>query len=231
MKKTVLLTILALLMSVSLLTATASAAGLLSGSMPVLAEETAMIKGAVAGETVRFSATDFKQAMGIKRFGAITVTSLPDAAAGTLYFGEQGVTAPVTIPRESLASLRFVPKDKGVTEAGFTFTCESYAGGAEILCSIRFTEKVNQAPTVSDVAASRLVSTFRSLSAEGTLCATDPEGDALEFLIVTYPKHGTLTMTDKEAGDFRYTPVGTYVGKDSFTFVVRDSYGNYSSAA
>ena len=34
-----------------------------------------------------------------------------------------------------------------------------------------------------------------------------------------------------EAGsvDFRYTPVSGFVGKDSFSFVVRDCYGNYST--
>ncbi len=231
MKKTVWTALLAFTLLAGLLVTGVSAAGLLTGGALVLAEETGMIKGAIAGETVRFSATDFKQAMGIRRFESITVTSLPDAEAGTLYFGKEGVTAPVTLPRESLSSLTFVPKDKKVTEATFTFTCEGYAGGAEIRCDIRFAEKLNRAPTVSDVAASRRVSTFRTLSAEGTLCATDPEGDALEFIVVEYPKNGSLVMLDRAVGDFRYTPTGSYTGRNSFTFVVRDLYGNYSAPA
>lgn len=230
MKKTVLLPLLALLLAIPLVTV-ASATGLLSGGAAVLAEETGMIKGGIIGERVRFSATDFKQAMALRRLEEITVTSLPDSADGTLYLGEEAVCAPVTIPAKSLAALTFVPTSRAVKEASFTFTCERYAGGAVVVCTVRFADERNAAPTVSDVAASRAVSTLRSLTAEGTLCATDPEGDSLEFLVVSYPMHGTLMITDKAHGDFTYTPTAGYVGSDAFTFVVRDEYGNYSYPA
>ncbi len=229
--KKILLLCLAGLLLLAACAMTASAAGLLSDAMLVMAEEATMIKGAVAGDTVRFSAADFKQAMGIRRFDGITLTSLPAKEQGTLRFGGEEIAVGTTVPRSSLSGLCFVPADDKVTEAAFTFTCDEYAGGAEIACTIRFAEKLNEAPTVSDVAASRLVSTYRGLTAEGTLCATDPEGDALEFIVVTYPENGTLTVLDAATGDFRYTPTGGYTGKDAFTFVVRDIYGNYSSPA
>ena len=206
-------------------------AAILTGGVAAVAEESTMIKGAVAGSTVRFSATDFKQAMGITRFEGITLTALPAEEEGTLCFGGQPLTAPVTVPRASLDSLTFVPCDKEVREAAFRFTCDSYAGGAEITCAIRFAEELNHGPTVSDVVASRAVSTFRETPAEGTLCATDPEGDALEFIVIDYPKNGTLTLTDAALGEYRYTPDGGFSGEDAFTFVVRDIYGNYSTPA
>lgn len=231
MKQRLIAMALALLLLTGAGAVTASAVGSFGGGVAVLAEETGMIKGAVRGETVRFSATDFKQAMGLRRFEGITVATLPEAEAGVLYFADQPVAAGTTVPRASLASLSFVPKDGGVREAAFTFTCAEYAGGAEVDCVIRFAEKLNKAPTVTDVAASRAVSTYRDLCAEGTLCATDPEGDALEYLIVSYPAHGTLSVLDSAYGDFRYTPVAGYTGRDSFTFVVRDVFGNYSAPA
>ncbi len=230
MKKTLLLCLAALLLLVAS-AITASATDLLTGAMTVVAEDANMIKGAVAGDTVRFSAADFKQAMGIRRFDGITLTSLPAKEQGTLYFGGKDVAVGATVPRDSLSGLTFVPADDKVTEAAFTFTCDAYAGGAEIACTIRFAEKLNAAPTVSDVAASRLVSTYRGLSAEGTLCATDPEGDPIEFIVIEYPENGTLTMLDAATGDFRYTPTNGYTGKDEFTFVVRDIYGNYTAPA
>lgn len=208
---------------------TGSAAGLLSDALVVLAEGSDMIKGAVAGDTVRFSAADFKQAMGIRRFDGITLTSLPDAEDGTLYFGKQAVAVGATVPRDSLNSLTFVPTDSKVTEASFSFTCDSYAGGAEIACIIRFADRLNKAPTVSSVTASQSVSTYSDHAVEGTLCATDPEGDALEFIVIGYPKNGTLTVLSSALGDFRYTPVSGFSGKDEFTFVVRDVYGNYTA--
>lgn len=206
-------------------------AAVLTGGVVTVAEESTMIKGAVAGSTVRFSATDFKQAMGITRFEGITVTALPGEEEGTLCFGGEPLTAPVTVPRASLDSLTFVPCGKEVREAAFRFTCDSYAGGAEITCAIRFAEELNRGPTVSNVVASRAVSTFAGTLAEGTLCATDPEGDALEFIVITYPGHGTLTMTDAARGEYRYTPTAGYIGRDEFTFVVRDIFGNYSTPA
>ena len=231
MKKKQWLTLLTVLLVLTSLPLTASAADLLSGALTVMAEDATMIKGAVAGDTVRFSAADFKQAMGIRRFDSITLTSLPEKEQGTLLFGGKDVAVGATLPRASLSGLTFVPADDKVTEAAFTFTCDAYAGGAEIACTIRFAEKLNAAPTVSDVAASQSVSTFRGLAAEGRLCATDPEGDPLEFIVVDYPKNGRLLMTDTSAGDFTYTPTEGYTGKDSFTFVVRDLYGNYSAPA
>ncbi len=231
MKKFVCLLLLALFCVGGTLGLSASAADILSDGLAVMAEKCEMVKGGIAGSTVRFSSTDFKQAMGLRRFKGITVTSLPKEEEGTLYFGETAVSAPVTVPHDSLASLTFVPKNASVKEASFTFTCDKYAGGSETRCVIRFAEKKNGAPTVTDVAASHTVSTFSGLLSEGTLCAQDPEGDALEFLILEYPKHGVLTVEDAARGDFSYMPVGSYVGKDSFRFVVRDSYGNYSSPA
>ena len=229
MKKTVtLLLLLALCLGGAV---TAAAADLLSDGVCVLANESGMVKGAVAGDAVRFSATDFKQAMGIRRFEGITLTSLPDGRDGILYFGKEPITVGASIPRASLDSLTFVPSGEEISEACFTFTCDAYAGGAEVTCTIRFAERMNEAPTITDVTASRTVSTLAGITAEGTLCATDPEGDALEFIVIEYPAHGTLTLTDSAYGDYVYTPTAGYVGRDSFTFTVRDHYGNYATPA
>ena len=229
MKKTVALLLALLLCLGGALTV--AAADLLSVGVSVLAEQSGMVKGAVAGDAVRFSATDFKQAMGIRRFDSITLTSLPDGKQGILYFGREPITVGASIPRASLDSLTFVPSGEGVSEACFSFTCDAYAGGAEVVCTIRFAERLNEAPTITDVTASRTVSTLAGVSAEGTLCASDPEGDALEFIVTSYPAHGTLTLTDSAYGDYVYTPTAGYVGSDSFTFTVRDHYGNYATPA
>lgn len=223
-----LLTVLALCLGGAV---TVSAAALLSDGVGVLAEQGGMVKGAIAGNAVRFSATDFKQAMGIRRFEGITLTSLPNGRDGILYFGDEPISVGVTVPRASLDSLSFVPSSPEVGEACFSFTCEAYAGGAEVVCTIRFAERMNEAPTITDVTASRAVSTLEGVSAEGTLCATDPEGDALEFILIDYPEHGTLTLTDSAYGDYLYTPTAGYVGEDLFTFTVRDHYGNYATPA
>jgi len=56
----------------------------------------------------------------------------------------------------------------------------------------------------------------------GTLKATDPDGDALTFIIETPPGHGSVTITDPNTGAYTYTPSPGYSGNDSFTFKAND---------
>jgi hypothetical protein len=94
---------------------------------------------------------------------------------------------------------------------------------------MKFIDKVNYAPeALGDTTGASAINTQQSISVWGNLGATDPEGDKIEYIIVTYPKRGTLTLTEDENGRYCYTPNGNYKGKDKFTYVVRDEYGNYS---
>ncbi len=82
-------------------------------------------------------------------------------------------------------------------------------------------------PATVDVPCVRI--TGRGLPIYGTLAGYDPEGDDLTYVIVSYPTHGSLRVTDQSGGGFCYLPRRAYTGEDSFTYVVRDAYGNYSS--
>jgi len=52
-----------------------------------------------------------------------------------------------------------------------------------------------------------------------TLSATDADGDALTFSVVTSPAHGILSGT---APNLTYQPAATFIGADSFTFKATD---------
>ena len=54
---------------------------------------------------------------------------------------------------------------------------------------------------------------------EITLHATDPDGNALSYIVVDEPKYGTLSGT---APSFLYTPSVAYSGSDSFTWKAND---------
>ena len=56
----------------------------------------------------------------------------------------------------------------------------------------------------------------------------DLNGDALAAVLVNGPAHGTLNLTN--TGGFRYTPTNSYVGTDSFTYVVSDGLTNSAAA-
>jgi len=204
-----------------------STAEQLSGGTAVLAQDATLVKSGYFGEAVVFCANDFKQALGAPKISSITVTSLPDEKCGTLFLASARVSKGQNIAASVLDLLKFVPTDQTVSEASFSFTADNLAGGAEVPCRIRFLDKKNQAPTVTDN-ASLSVATQKGISYFGTLGASDPEGDALHFRITSYPKHGTLTILDTASGEYRYTPTDGYTGKDKFSYVVRDEYGNYS---
>ena len=76
----------------------------------------------------------------------------------------------------------------------------------------------NDAP----VAAAASLSTNEGVIANSTLSATDVDGDALTYSIVSNATIGTATITNATTGAYTYTPNLGVSGVDSFTFKVND---------
>ncbi len=74
---------------------------------------------------------------------------------------------------------------------------------------------VNDAP----VAIPQTLSTWKNGSLALTLEATDVDGDALSFSLLSLPAHGTLSGV---APHLLYTPALGYTGADGFSFVAND---------
>ena len=194
----------------------------------VIASDVSLIKTGLIGQNMTFSDTDFKTALGTAEFDKIIISSLPSAEDGTLMCGERKAYTGQTVKRKNLSSLTFIPKDESVSESSFEFKVDTDER-CKILCTMKFIDKVNYAPKINTDAEETLnVTTQTGISVYGQIEATDPEGDDIDYIIVSYPKHGTLTVSNEENGEFCYTPHGDFDGKDSFVFVVRDEYGNYS---
>ena len=196
----------------------------------VVAENVNMIKTGLIGQKISFTDGDFKSALALANFDTITITEIPSSTEGTLLLSGRRVGKGRVIKRRNLGALVFIPASDAVTECNFKFTVDGYAGGAEIECILKFIDKVNYAPeALGDSVSASNIQTQQSISVYGNLDAHDPEGDAIEYIIVTYPKRGTLTITEAESGRYCYTPTSGYTGKDKFTYVARDEYGNYST--
>jgi hypothetical protein len=58
-----------------------------------------------------------------------------------------------------------------------------------------------------------------------TLAATDEDGEAVTFVILAQPAHGTLSGFDAKAGTVIYTPAKGYTGRDGFTYKAVDASG------
>jgi hypothetical protein len=73
----------------------------------------------------------------------------------------------------------------------------------------------NQPPVAND----QSVSTNQDTPVPVTLTASDQDGNALTYSVVTGPQHGTLSGT---APNLTYTPAAGYSGPDSLTFKAND---------
>ncbi len=69
------------------------------------------------------------------------------------------------------------------------------------------------------VAQSQSVNTTQDIPVNITLVATDADGDALTYSIVSPPTHGTLSGSGATR---TYTPAGGFTGSDQFTFKAND---------
>jgi hypothetical protein len=116
-----------------------------------------------------------------------------------------------------------------VSESRFTVSVDR-GSEAVIACTLYFLDAVNYEPVIScDTENSLTVTTQTGISVWGNLKATDPEADTLSYQVISYPQYGTLKIYD--GGEFRYTPARSGDCYDSFTFTVRDQWGNYAKPA
>lgn len=226
--------IISALLSTSLILSIGGAsvyAGFGSG-VAVLAEGTEIIKTSISGKKIVFSDLDFKQGLCIPDFEKIKITSVPLPSEGTLMLAGRRVGAGTTIKRKNIGAMVFIPASKDVKECKFKFTTDDFANGAEVDFIIKFSEKVNYAPTTNNLSEDVIVNlTQREISVYGKMDAADKENDVLEYMIIKYPKHGNVKTINKNSGEYFYTPQDDYVGDDSFTYVARDEWGNFSKPA
>ena len=201
-----------------------------SAGIAVIAEESKMAKAGIRGKELRLSRDDFSRFLNLSAVRDITFTSVPSEKDGKLLVGNTVIRSGQTVSGSNISLISFVPKDNKVTQAEFCFS----ANGSpyDIECVLYLLDTVNYAPTVSVASAVSLsVSTYENVNHYGKLSAYDPDGDSCVFEIVEYPKNGLLVMSDKSLGEYIYIPDTSYVGKDSFSYVASDRYGNYSPAA
>lgn len=167
-----------------------------------------------------FSEAEFAEKLGVSP-DYVIVNTLPAAEAGTLLLNGRAVLAGQTIPASSLSALRLIPAE-GEEEAA-TFLLTVGAPGWEstpVLCRVALLEHENFAPVGQDLT----LETLSGVCCFAELCslASDPDGDGVEYRVVSYPEHGILKL---ENGKAVYLPADTFDGDDSFAFEAIDPYG------
>jgi hypothetical protein len=111
--------------------------------------------------------------------------------------------------------LTYTPNGDYNGSDSFTFRANDGAVDSNIANVAITVNPTNDAPVAQDGTAN----TDEDTSVAITLSASDIDGDALTYAVVTPPANGSLSGT---APDLTYTPNGDYNGSDSFTFKAND---------
>ena len=209
--------------------AVADAPMAVSHALHVIANDSSMAMAGIKGGRITFDADDFARAMNLSSVESITITEAPPIADGELLIGTAVVNGNQTVSAANISLMTYSQKSDTSTSSYFKFRTEN--SPYEIKCELYMLDSANRAPTLSVAPELTLdVSTHKNVKLYGTLSAYDPEGDDMRIEIVSYPKRGILTMLDNSEGRYTYTPAENFTGADSFTYVARDKYGNYSAA-
>lgn len=220
MKRLLLIVLIAAVLTVPV---SAYSSSMLTPALEHLTAECGMIKSSLASTEITFTQADFERALGYSP-ASVTITALPPSADGTLYYGSAPASVNQIVSASGLQQLRFVPSKSCISSA-FRFRAN---GEYSIECALKFTDTVNLAPVAASDPDALAVWSQQDIAQYGTLDGSDPEGDAIVFEITERPERGIIELTSESSGDYRYTPCDGMTGSDSFTYAVRDEWGNYS---
>lgn len=217
MKKTLCISALCIIMSLN-------AGATISPAIDIISDNLNIYKCSVSGTDVTFSAKDFEEIYPDMEY--LTISKLPDIESGVLKIGGLDAVRNQTISVANISNMKFVPSSSGEINATFSVS-DAFNSDSVVNCNIFMTSSLN----VSPKAKSSSFKVTKNSKLYKRMLASDTENDKLSFSVKAYPKHGKLTVSDTNAGTFVYTPEHNYVGKDKFTFICTDAYGNKSEKA
>ena len=172
-----------------------------------------------------FSTGDFSQ--GEEQLRGICITGLPESESGTVMLGSRVLRSGDILTAEQVEQMTFLPlqtNEDRVAEMVFLPIYENRVEPAAVM-TLSIRGKENKTPVAQDGA----LETYKNLSNDGKLIASDPEEQSLTYTLVRQPRRGTVEL--REDGTFTYTPKKNKVGVDSFTFTAVDPAGNVSREA
>ncbi len=168
--------------------------GVLPGNNPPLADNQTVTTNKNTGKAITLTATD------------------PDGDALTYVVVTQPAHGTVSVTGSTAT---YTPATGYTGSDSFTFKANDGKVDSNVATISITVQAVNNPPSANN----QTVTTNRNTGKAITLTATDADGDALTYVIVTQPGHGTLSGTPPNV---TYTPVAGYVGSDSFTFKAND---------
>ena len=132
----------------------------------------------------------------------ICITGLPDPSSGTVLLGNRVLRPGDILTSQQIDQMTFQPlQTQQDTQAVISYL-PIYQNRVEksAVMTIGIRGKEDKAPIAQDMT----IETYKNLSNDGTLKASDPEDQALSFTVLRQPKRGSVEV--REDGTFTYTP-------------------------
>jgi hypothetical protein len=139
-------------------------------------------------------------------------TSAP--AHGSVSPASSSISPPYPITE----TLTYTPEPGFAGTDQIVITCDDGKGGSDSVTVEITVLPVNDPPQANQETMTAEEDTPLSLK----VTATDPDGDALTYSILSSPSNGTVSGLDPATGQLTYNPNPNYNGPDSFTFQVCD---------
>jgi len=141
-----------------------------------------------------------------------------DGDALTYSLVSNGSKGTATITNPATGAYAYAPNANANGTDTFSFKANDGTVDSNVATVTVTINAVNDAPAAQNGA----LTTDEDTPASGTLSASDVDGDALTFSIVSNGTKGTAAITNAATGAFIYTPNADANGSDAFTFKVND---------
>nr|WP_260619666.1 retention module-containing protein [Pseudomonas sp. B11D7D] len=156
-----------------------------------------------------------------------TQLNVSDADGDTVsYTLKSGTTNGTLVLDGTTGQYTYTPNANYNGPDSFTVTLDDGKGGVVDAVVNITVNPVNDAP----VSGPQSLTTDEDTAIDGTINATDVDGDSLSYSIASgdEPKHGTVTL--RADGTFTYVPGKDYNGQDSFTVTIDDGNGGTTTS-
>lgn len=200
---------------------------LLSPALRNLSSHVSVRVSSSAGEDALLVYDDFLRALNKRELSSITLKSLPPVSEGELTCRGNSLKAGDVLSSNDLSALSLSPAGTYITDTKFTFVDDSTL--CEYTCRVFWLSSPNSYPITTTKSVGSSLATYEDISVHSKLPGYDPDGDSVEYIVVEYPKHGSILL-DKACGEYEYIPEAGFTGNDSFRYVIADEYGGYGAA-
>ncbi len=157
--------------------------------------------------------------------GLLVATDL-DSPALTYSIVNNDSQGLVTITDPATGAYTYTPNPNANGLGTFTFKANDGLADSNVATISVVINAVNDPP----VAQAGTLTTNEDSAKNGLLVASDVDGPALSYSIVSNGSKGTVTITNAATGAYRYTPDSNASGSDSFTFSAIDGFSTSNTA-